>query len=158
MSGPATVAAIGEDRASSKAADAAAAASTIKQAADDLGAKLRDAGINSVRITAENQRISAQGRVNETQAAQWASIQRWFDEAHGANVVLTANVGIGQATGGPLLRLQSVWYGERPYIVADNGSHYYEGSVLDSGWILQSINDARVLLRKDNETFALTYR
>ena len=147
-----------EDGAAKKAASAAAAAATVKQAADDLQSKLREAGIHGLRIEADNQRILAQGRLSEAQAGQWASIQRWFDETHGSDVVLTANVGIGQMAGGPLLRLQSVWYGERPYIIADSGSRYYEGSVLDSGWVLQSISKDRVLLRKENETFALTYR
>jgi hypothetical protein len=152
-------AASAEDNSAAKAASATAAASTVKQAADDLEGKLRAAGIQTVRIATENQRVSAQGRVSELQAAQWTGIQRWFDETYGPRaVVLTANVATGQMAGAPLLRLQSVWYGERPYIIADNGSHYYEGSVLDSGWILQRIGDDGLLLKKENETFALTYR
>ena len=140
-----------------KAANAATTASTIKQAADDLESRLHAAGIRGVRVVAGDQRVSAQGRLTEAQAAQWATIQRWFDEKHGSSVVLTANVATGQ-TGAPLLRLQSVWFGDRPYIIADNGSRYYEGSVLDSGWILQRIADDGLLLRKEGETFALTYR
>jgi hypothetical protein len=112
-----------------------------------------------VRIGVDDHRISAQGRLSETQAAQWSAIQRWFDEKHGASgVVLTANVAMGPMAGAPLLRLQSVWFGDRPYIIADNGARFYEGSVLDSGWILHSIADDGVQLRKDDEIFALTYR
>jgi hypothetical protein len=145
-----------EETMAAKANSAAAAASTVKQAADDLEGRLRSAGVHGVRITTENQRISATGRLTAAHSVQWAAIQRWFDEKYGSSVVLTANVALGQS--GPLLRLQSVWYGERPYIIADNGSHYYEGSVLESGWIVQSISNDSLLLRKDDETFALTYR
>lgn len=134
------------------------ATAAVKQAADDLETRLHGAGIQGILIAADDQRVSARGRVNEAQAAQWTSIQRWFDGEHGSNVVLTANVAVGPAAGGPQLRLQSVWYGDRPYIIADNGARYYEGSVLESGWILEHIADDRVLLRKENETFALTYR
>ena len=147
-----------EDGVAVKAANAATAASTVKQAADDLESRLHAAGIRSVRVVADDQRVSAQGRLTGAQAAQWTAIQRWFDEKHGASVVLTANIATGQMAGAPLLRLQSVWFGDRPYIIADNGSRYYEGSVLDSGWILQRIADDGLLLRKEDETFALTYR
>ena len=157
VSAPAARAAA-EDGVAVKAANAATAASTVKQAAEDLESRLHAAGIRSVRVVADDQRVSAQGRLTAAQAAQWTAIQRWFDEKHGSNVVLTANVATGQMAGAPLLRLQSVWFGDRPYIIADNGSRYYEGSVLDSGWILQRIADDGLLLRKEDETFALTYR
>ena len=147
-----------EDSGVVKAANAAASASMVKQAAADLESQLRVAGIRGVRIVADEQRISAQGRLTDAQAAQWGAIQRWFDGKHGSQVVLTANVLTGPMTGAPLLRLQSVWFGDRPYIIADNGSRYYEGSVLDSGWILQRIADDGLMLRKEDETFALTYR
>jgi hypothetical protein len=157
ISAEAARAAVADDGIAVKVAHAAAAGSTVKQAAEELENRLRAAGIQSVRITADDQRVSAQGRVSEAQAAQWTAIQHWFDETHGSSVVLTANVATGPV-GGPLLRLQSVWLGDRPYIIADNGSRYYEGSVLDSGWILQRIADDGLLLKKENETFALTYR
>jgi hypothetical protein len=158
ISAPAARAAA-EDGVAVKAANAATAASTVKQAAGDLESRLHAAGIRGIRIVADDQRVSAQGRLTTgAQAAQWTAIQRWFDEKHGASVVLTANIATGQMAGAPLLRLQSVWFGDRPYIIADNGSRYYEGSVLDSGWILQRIADDGLLLRKEDETFALTYR
>lgn len=147
-----------EEGATAKASRTAVAASTVKQAAEDLESRLHAAGIQSVRISAEDQHVTAQGRLSDGQTPKWAAIQRWFDETYGSQVVLAANVAIGALAGGPLLRLQSVWYGDRPYIIADNGAHYYEGGVLDSGWTVQRISDERVLLSKDNETFALTYR
>lgn len=133
-----------------------AGSAAVKQAADEFDSRLRAAGIQSLKVEAEDGRVAARGRLTNGQAAQWAVIQRWFDQTYGSQVVLTANVVIGN--NGPLLRLQAVWYGERPYIIADNGAHYYEGGVLDSGWIVTRISDERVLLSKDNETFALTYR
>ena len=156
ISGAAERPASAEDVVAAKASSAAAAASTVKHAADDLENRLRVAGVNGVHITTDNQRVSAQGRLTAAQGAQWGAIQRWFDEKYGASVVLTVNVALGQS--GPLLRLQSVWFGERPYIIADNGSHYYQGSVLENGWILERINDDGLLLRKEDETFALNYR
>lgn len=131
---------------------------TVRQAADELQSRLRGVGIQGVQIAAQDQRISAQGRVSEAQAPQWTAMQRWFDETYGGSAVLTSNVAVGQMTGAPLLRLQAVWYGERPYVIADNGARYHEGSVLDSGWILERIGDNGLTLRKENESFVLTYR
>jgi hypothetical protein len=151
-------AALMEDGTAAKASRTALAASAVQQAASELDGRLRAAGIQSVRVSAEDQHVTAQGRLSDGQTSKWAAIQRWFDETYGSQVVLASNVAVGALTGGPLLRLQSVWYGDRPYIIADNGTHYYEGGVLDSGWVVQRISDERVLLGKDNETFALTYR
>jgi hypothetical protein len=133
-------------------------AATMKQAADELETRLRAGGLNGVRVVSQDQRISVQGRVGDAQVPQWTAIQQWFDEKYGSSTVLTSNVVVGQMTNTPLLRLQAIWYGERPYIIADNGARYYEGSVLDSGWILQRIGDDSLLLRKENESFSLSYR
>lgn len=137
---------------------AAASPSTVEQATDELQNRLRASGIQGVQVATQDQRISAQGRISEAQAPQWTALQHWFDETYGASTVLTSNVAVGQMTGTPLLRLQAVWYGERPYIIADNGARYHEGSVLDSGWILQRIGDDGLTLKKENESFVLTYR
>jgi hypothetical protein len=158
ISSDAARAALMEEGATAKASRTAVTASTVKQAAEDLDSRLHAAGIQSVRVSAEDQHVTAQGRLSDGQTAKWGAIQRWFDETYGSQVVLAANVAVGALAGGPLLRLQSVWYGDRPYIIADNGAHYYEGGVLDSGWVVQRISDERVVLSKDNETFALTYR
>ena len=129
-----------------------------KAAAEELSGKLKEAGITTLKVGASDERVVVTGRLNEQQAAGWGDIQRWFDAKFSGSTVMTANVAIGPMVGPAPVRLQAVWFGQRPYIIADNGSRYYEGAVLDSGWIVQRIADDRVILNKDTETLALTYR
>ncbi len=133
-------------------------ASANQAAADELTAKLKEAGISSITVSANDGRLLAEGRLSDQQAAAWSSIQRWFDSKYAQSTVLVPNVAIGPLTGPAPVRLQAVFFGQRPYIIADNGSRYYEGAVLESGWIIQRIEDDRMILGRDNETLALTYR
>jgi hypothetical protein len=137
---------------------AATAPATTDSAVAELTARLQEAGIHTIRIGSSDGRVSAEGRLSEQQAGEWASIQRWFDGKYGSSAVLTANVAIGAISGPPPVRLQAVWFGQRPYIIAENGSRYYEGAVLESGWIVQRIAEDRVVLGKASETLALMYR
>ena len=137
---------------------AALSHSSTESAAAELGEKLKEAGINTIRLNAGNGRISAKGRLSDEQAADWTSVQRWFDTKYGSSAVLTTNVAIGPLSGPAPVRMQAVWFDKRPYIIAENGSRYYEGAILESGWIVQQIAENRVVLRKADETLALTYR
>ncbi|MGF1619753.1 MAG: FHA domain-containing protein [Rhodomicrobiaceae bacterium] len=137
---------------------AALSHSSTESAVAELGEKLKEAGINTIRLNAGDGRVSAEGRLGDEQAADWTSVQRWFDTKYGSSAVLTTNVAIGPLSGPAPVRMQAVWFGQRSYIIAENGSRYYEGAILESGWIVQQIAENRVLLRKADETLALTYR
>lgn len=137
---------------------AALSPSAAEGAVSELTGKLQEAGIQTIRISANDGRVAAEGRLSEQQVGEWASIQRWFDGKYGSSAVLTANVAVGAISGPPPVRLQAVWFGQRPYIIAENGSRYYEGAVLESGWVVQHIAADRVVLNKASETLALTYR
>ncbi len=147
-----------EDRNAVQLQTAEASPSTAKAASDELASKLKESGLNSIRVSASDGRVAVDGRLSEQQAPAWGSIQRWFDTKYASTTVLTANVAIGPMAGPAPVRLQAVWFGQRPYIIADNGSRYYEGAVLESGWTVQRIAEDRVVLARDSETLALTYR
>jgi hypothetical protein len=42
--------------------------------------------------------------------------------------------------------------------VAADGEHYFNGAVLNDGWVVRDIGENRVLLAKDDQTVALNYR
>jgi type III secretion system (T3SS) inner membrane Yop/YscD-like protein/type III secretion system (T3SS) inner membrane Yop/CscD-like protein len=147
-----------ETRNAGSSAPANFSPAAAKAAAEELNGKLKEAGITTLKVGAGVDRLAVSGRLNEQQASGWAEIQRWFDARFAGSMIMTANVAIGPMEGPAPVRLQAVWFGQRPYIIADNGSRYYEGAVLDSGWIVQRIADDRVILNKDTETLALTYR
>jgi hypothetical protein len=132
--------------------------STVEEAASQLIARLKSVSINSLKVTTADKRILVAGSLTKREAAAWTSAQQWFDETHSGRVVLTANVAIGENKTAPNLRLQAIWFGERPYVITEEGAHFYEGALLDNGWILQRIAEDRIVLEREGESQALTYR
>ena len=132
--------------------------STADEAAAQLIAKLKSVNIHSLKVTTADKRVIITGSLTKREAAAWTLVQQWFDESYGGRLVLTANVAIGEGKSAPTLRLQAIWYGERPYVITEEGAHFYEGAMLDSGWVLQRIAEDRVVLEREGESLALTYR
>ncbi len=136
----------------------AAAPADAGTATHELESKLETAGLSNIIVAADGTRITASGSVAQSQASAWTTIQRWFDRTYAPALMLSANVHVSSASAQPAIHLQAIWYGDHPYIIADNGTRYYEGAVLEGGWILQSIDNERVLLKKDEETLTLSYK
>lgn len=147
--------------AKSGAATAALQSGGLDAKADDvaheLQDKLRDAGLATIKISADGAHLTATGRLPESRAAEWTAIQRWFDKTYSPRMVLSTNVASDPASAAPAIRLQSIWYGPRPHIIAGNGVRYYEGSVVD-GWVLAQITEDGVTLKKGEENLTLNYR
>jgi len=72
-------------------------------------------------------------------------------------VVLTATVTDDGGRAMPTLGLQAIWYGDHPYIITAQGERYYQGAVLDNGWVVREIAADRLLLAKGGDTVALNY-
>jgi hypothetical protein len=137
---------------------AAAQHSFVEEAATQLIAKIKSMNIQSLKVTTGDRRVAVVGNVTKREAASWTSVQQWFDETYGGRVVLTANVAVGDSKSAPSLRLQAIWFGERPYVITEEGAHFYEGALLENGWILQRIAEDRLVLEREGEQLALTYR
>jgi hypothetical protein len=144
--------------ASSGAVTDVSAQSTVEEAASYLQARLKSVNINSLKVSASDKRVQVVGNLAKRDAPAWISAQQWFDETYSGRVVLTANVAIGENQNVPPLRLQAIWFGERPYILTDEGARFYEGARLESGWMVQRIAEDRIVLERDGESLALTYR
>jgi hypothetical protein len=136
----------------------AAQHSSVEEAATQLLAKLKSVNINSLRVTSGDRRVVVAGSLTKREGESWTSVQQWFDETYAGRVVLTANVAIGDSKSAPALRLQAIWFGERPYVITEEGAHFYEGALLENGWILQKIAEDRIVLEREGEALALTYR
>jgi hypothetical protein len=132
---------------------------TAEDAARELSTRLEAAKIQTLRVSAVDGRLAVTGKVSQQEAIDWAAIQQWFDQTYGGRIVLTTKISPpGEPRTMPALPLQAIWYGERPYIVTADGERYFQGAVLDNGWIIRDIGEDRLLLAKDGETVALTYR
>jgi len=130
-----------------------------EEAARALNARLEAVRITTLRISADSGRLVAAGTLAGQQAAEWAAIQRWFDQTYNGRIVLTSRLDppVGPRAM-PALQLQAVWYGERPYVLAADGEHYFTGTVLDNGWFIRDIGKDRLVLVKEGETVTMTYR
>ena len=127
------------------------------QAARNLGKRLAAAKIQTLRVSIVDGRLVVQGTLTKPQTLEWTAIQRWFDQTYGSHIVLTANVTDVDGRANPRLQLQAIWYGDHPYIITAEGEHYYQGAILDNGWVVREIAADHLLLAKDGDTVTLTY-
>ena len=131
--------------------------------AEDAGRKLTErlngSGLTGLRVTAGGGQVVVTGSITKQQADAWTETQQWFDAAYRGRLVLVANVTPTDAKKPmPVVNVQAVWFGERPYIITAEGNRYYKGAYLDNGWTIKDIADGRILLAKDGETLALVVR
>lgn len=130
--------------------------------AEDAGRKLTErlsvAGLTGLRVTTAAGQVVVTGSVTKQQTDAWTETQQWFDAAYRGRLVLVANVAPTDAKKPmPVVNVQAVWFGDRPYIITADGNRYYKGAYLDNGWTIKDIADGRILLTKDGETVALVY-
>ena len=131
--------------------------------AEDAGRKLTErleaSGLSGLRVGAAGGQVTVTGSITKQQTGAWTEVQQWFDAAYRGRLVLVANVTPTEAKKpAPVMNVQAVWFGERPYVITTEGNRYYKGAFLDNGWVIKDIVDGRILLAKDGETLALVYR
>jgi Inner membrane component of T3SS, cytoplasmic domain/Inner membrane component of T3SS, periplasmic domain len=131
--------------------------------AEDAGRKLAErlngAGLTGLRVTTGGGQVVVTGSITKQQTDAWTEAQQWFDGSFRGRLILVANVTPTDAKKPtPVVNVQAVWFGDRPYIITAEGNRYYKGAYLDNGWTIKDIADGRILLAKDGETLALVYR
>jgi hypothetical protein len=131
--------------------------------AEDAGRKLSEhlvaSGLSGLRVSTGGGQVVVTGSIMKQQTDAWTEVQQWFDAAYRGRMVLVAKVNLTEAQKPtPVVNVQAVWFGERPYIITAEGSRYYKGAILDNGWTIKDIADGRILLAKDGETLSLVYR
>jgi Inner membrane component of T3SS, periplasmic domain/Inner membrane component of T3SS, cytoplasmic domain len=139
--------------------EAAPNALNAEEAGRKLTERLAASGLLGLRVSAAGGQVTVTGSITKQQTGAWTETQQWFDAAYRGRLVLVANVTPTDAKKpAPVLNVQAVWFGERPYVITTEGNRYYKGAFLDNGWMIKDIVDGRILLAKDGETLALVYR
>jgi hypothetical protein len=142
-----------------QAPPALAAALSAEEARRKLTERLEASGLSGLRVTSAGGQVAVTGSITKQQTGAWTEVQQWFDGAYRGRLVLVANVTPTEAKKpAPVVNVQAVWFGERPYVITTEGNRYYKGAFLDNGWMIKDIVDGRILLTKDGETLALVYR
>jgi hypothetical protein len=135
------------------------AALNAEEAGRKLTERLEASGLSGLRVGAAGGQVTVTGSITKQQNGAWTEVQQWFDAAYRGRLVLVANVTSTEVKKpAPVMNVQAVWFGERPYVITTEGNRYYKGAFLDNGWMIKDIVDGRILLAKDGETLALVYR
>ncbi|MGX9572435.1 SctD/MshK family protein [Mesorhizobium sp. f-mel] len=127
------------------------------EAESQLRLRLDQSGISTLAVQRSPGRLVVSGMIPNDKDGAWTETQSWFDQTFGAHIPLVSNVMIGNAEQAPRLRLQAIWYGERPYVIAADGARYHEGAFTNDGWTIKQIGETELLLTKGGATVALKY-
>jgi type III secretion protein D len=128
----------------------------VKAAADAMRAEVERMGILNVLVEPGVGIVAATGTIDPKAAAQWQTVQRWFDERFEGDITLVNGVSV-RAEKVPLsLSIEGVWRGAHPHLLI-RGQKYLEGAMLDGGWAIERIEAEKVLLRREGKLVAVRY-
>ncbi|RUV60427.1 hypothetical protein EOA85_09475 [Mesorhizobium sp. M5C.F.Ca.IN.020.29.1.1] len=127
------------------------------EAESQLRLRLDQSGISTLAVQRSPGRLVVSGMIPNDKDGAWTETQSWFDQTFGAHIPLVSNVMIGNVEQAPHLRLQAIWYGERPYVIAADGVRFHEGAFTNDGWTIKHIGETELLLTKGGATVALKY-
>ncbi|CAM5627005.1 hypothetical protein MAUB1S_10698 [Mycolicibacterium aubagnense] len=122
-----------------------------------LTERLGQSGLGTVSVGRSDERLVVSGTIPNAQSSTWTEVRTWFDQKFG-QVPLVSNIAIGDAAKPPRLTLQAIWYGERPYVIAGDGTRYHEGAFTNDGWTIKEIGQTALVLTKGGATVALKYQ
>ncbi len=123
----------------------------------ELTARLAQSGLQTVAVGRSAERLVVSGTIPNAQSGAWTEVRTWFDQKFG-QVPLVSNIAVGDAAQPPRLTLQAIWYGERPYVIAGDGTRYHEGAFTNDGWTIKEIGQTALVLTKGGATVALKYQ
>jgi hypothetical protein len=123
-------------------------------------AQLRDrldaAGLQALTTALHDDVVAVGGSVDDAQRLRWIEVQNWYDRTWGNQPWLRNEVALVPTPRAPRVHFQAVWLGPQPYVVNERGRRLYPGAALDDGWVLQRIENDRVVLARDGKEFELT--
>lgn len=125
------------------------------EAMRQLRARIEEAGLSALRVTAADGRIEVIGELAPAEMARWSEIEQWFDRTHGRDHLLSSLVEPGDGTSAPEIRLQAIWLGPQPYVIDRRGERIYPGGGLEDGWLLKSIETDRVTVSRNGQDMAI---
>ncbi|RRH93216.1 hypothetical protein EH240_30110 [Mesorhizobium tamadayense] len=129
---------------------------TAVAAAKDLQEEVDKAGLLDIKIGSAKGVVTAEGTVTSASVIGWQKAQQWFDHRTNGALTLVNGVVIKEEKAPSAIAVEAVWRGSPPYLVID-GEKYFVGALLDDGWMVDRIEDGRVLLSRNGRLAALPY-
>jgi type III secretion protein D len=133
-----------------------ASPATLKDAADGLRQRLLAAGLTTVEIVSDTTAITARGSIDSAALGKWRDIEQWFDRTFGIAIVLTSQVEAKSLSPSAPLTVQAIWAGAGPYVIDGRGQKLFAGAVISDGWIVDRIEQNRVVLRRGADLLAVS--
>jgi type III secretion protein D len=133
-----------------------ASPATLKDAADALRQRLLAAGLTTVEIVSDTAAITARGNIDSAALGKWRDIEQWFDRTFGITIVLTSQVEAKSSSPSAPLTVQAIWAGAGPYVIDGRGQKLFAGAVISDGWIVDRIEQNRVVLRRGADLLAVS--
>ena len=88
------------------------ASDTVKAAADAMRAEIERMGILNVVVEPGTGIVAATGTIDPKAAAQWQTVQRWFDERFEGDITLVNGVTVKTEKVPVSLSIEGVWRGD----------------------------------------------
>lgn len=125
-------------------------------ATEAVRAQIESAGLLNVTVAPGAGVVTATGTIEPGAAPRWQAVQLWFDERFGGELMLVNGVTLKSEKLPNSLAIEAVWRGQAPHLII-RGQKFAEGSTLEGGWAIQSIEAERVLLKRDGKLVAVRY-
>lgn len=137
-----------------EAAQAVVSVPPAQEVRQALEAQLHALGLQGTAVSVDGRLIEVRGALPAHLKTQWLDAQAWFDRRYGSHYVLKSAL---QDMEPPQVSIMAVWLGERPYLIDADGERHYQGAILKEGWLLQSIDEGRIVLARNGQehVFAL---
>lgn len=137
-----------------EAAQAVVTAPPAQDVRQALEAHLHALGLQGTAVRVDGRLIEVRGALPAHLKTQWLDAQAWFDRRYGSHYVLKSALLDMEP---PQVSIMAVWLGERPYLIDADGERHYQGAILKEGWLLQSIDEGRIVLARNGQehVFAL---
>ncbi|PDT80398.1 hypothetical protein [Sinorhizobium sp. BJ1] len=129
---------------------------TVETAAKGLQQEVDRAGLANIKISSAEGVVTAEGTVTSASADSWHRVQQWFDHRTRGALALLNGVVIEDEKAPSAIAVEAVWRGSPPYLVI-SGEKYFVGALLDDGWMVERIEDGRVMLSRNGRLAALPY-
>lgn len=136
--------------------DQRAGAGANVQAAERFRTYLREHGLSSITLTEDGPAIDAKGAIALSDQARWRDAEIWFDTTFGERVSLISEVLVtAKKDDAAPIRVQAIWAGANPYVIDAGGNKYFEGSILQSGWAIEKIEQSAIILHRKTDRLVL---
>lgn len=131
-----------------------------------LGEKVTELGLGHlVRVGYLEGRMVVEGSLNQHETAHWQQVRAAFTERYGTDLPIFEKItprtdlamplNRGADYGPPKLDVVSISLGRLRYITLSDNRKFFEGAMLDNGFILRSIEADRLVLSRNGHRWVL---